>query len=48
MEVEQWTDISVGSNPAQRQKDFHSNSNTTGGFLVNNVQQELSDNNYAQ
>ena len=28
----------VGSNPAQRQKDFGSNSNTTGGPLINNVQ----------
>ena len=27
---------SVGSNPARRQKDFRSNSNTTGGALVNN------------
>ena len=43
LEVEQWSDnstlsISVGSNPAQRQKDFRSNSNTTGGALINNVQ----------
>ena len=30
--------ISVGSNPAQRQKDFHINSDTTGGTLVSNVQ----------
>ena len=42
LEVEQWTDnsnlsISVGSNPARRQKDFHSNSNTTGGALINNL-----------
>ena len=40
LEVEQWTDnrtlsISVGSNPGRCQKDFHSNSNTTGGTLVN-------------
>ena len=28
----------VGSNPARRQKDFGSNSNTTGGPLINNVQ----------
>ena len=28
---------SVGSNPALPQKDFHSNSNTTGGALVNDV-----------
>ena len=28
----------VGSNPARRQKDIRSNSNTTGGALVNNVQ----------
>ena len=26
----------VGSNPAQRQKDFCSNSNNTGGARVNN------------
>ena len=43
LEVEQWTDNrtlskSVGSNPARRQKDFCSNSNTTGGALINNVQ----------
>ena len=42
LEVEQWNDnstlsISVGSNLAQRQIDFRSNSNTTGGALVNNV-----------
>ena len=29
--------ISVGSNPARRQKDLRSKSNTTGGALVNNV-----------
>ena len=29
---------SVGSNLAWHQKDFRSNSNTTGGALVNNVQ----------
>ena len=29
---------SVSSNPARRQKDFRSNSNTTGGALVKNVQ----------
>ena len=28
----------LGSNPARRQKDFRSNSNTTGGALNNNVQ----------
>ena len=38
LEVEQWIDnstlsISVGSNLAWRQKDFCSNSNTTGGAL---------------
>ena len=43
LEVEQWTynstlSISVGSNPAWRQKDFRINSNTTGGALVNKVQ----------
>ena len=43
LEVEQWTDNSslsflVGSNPARRQKDFHSNSNSMGGALVNNIQ----------
>ena len=27
---------SVGSNPAQRQDDFHNNSNIMGGALVNN------------
>ena len=41
--VDQWTDnrtlsLSLGSNPSWRQKDFRSNSNTTGGALVNNVQ----------
>ena len=30
--------ILVGSNPTRRQKDFRSNSNTTGGALVNNVE----------
>ena len=30
--------ILVGSNSAQRQKDFQSNSNTMGGTLINNVQ----------
>ena len=30
--------ISVGSNPARRQKDFRSNLNATGGALVHNVQ----------
>ena len=29
---------SVGSNPARPQNDFRSNSNTTGGALINNVQ----------
>ena len=43
LEVEHWTDnrtlsISVGSNLARRQNDFRSNSNTTGGALINNVQ----------
>ena len=45
LEVELWTDnstisISVGSNPARRQKNFRSNSNTMGGALFNNVKKK--------